>query len=332
VLTPKTAISEISTGLGMLQYDDIDAALAARPAAMRNVRTTEWDALLAAWNRAAHRDLFVASWMNGQAFLRASDALRGREPWVIEWKGPQRSVGDEAVPADLRIDHVYLVSCKYQSGIVINASPDHLFERLLVGGHGRRSGTNWFSETAPVEHAALYNSVRDSVDMPLPAEFGALSFQQRRALARSLRIAWPGDAERCYQALVAKVSEESAIRWKSALGANAERMLWRMLRIGSAPYFVLGASRQASMRLRVATPWDWRQVFELRSFAIDARIGGQPMVGWEALVRRKLDGSDATVRGHVEIRWSHGRLCGPPEAKVYLDTPHSEVPGYFVLD
>ena len=38
------------------------------------------------------------------------------------------------------------------------------------------------------------------------------------------------------------------------------------------------------------------------------------------------------MRGHVEVRWSHGRFCGPPEAKVYLDTPHADVPGYFPLD
>ena len=38
------------------------------------------------------------------------------------------------------------------------------------------------------------------------------------------------------------------------------------------------------------------------------------------------------VLGHVEVRWSHGLFCGPPEAKVYLDTPHTEVPGYFRLD
>jgi hypothetical protein len=332
VREPKTAISEISTGLGMLQYEDIEAALAARPAAMHNVNATDWDALLAAWSRARHRDLFVASWMNGRAFLRARNALRGREPIAIEWKGPQRSVGDEAVPADLRIDHVFLVSCKYQSGIVINASPDHLFERLLVGGHGRRSGTNWFCETAPVEHASLYDAVRDAVDMPLPPEFRDAGRQQRRALARLLRDEWPGDSERYYGALVKKVSDESANRWKSALGSNAERMLWRILRIGSAPYFVLGSSRRAAVRLRVATPWDWRQEFELRSFTIDAGTGGQPMVTWQALVRRKVDSSDTTVRGHVEVRWSHGRLCGPPEAKVYLDTPHSEVPGYFALD
>jgi hypothetical protein len=34
----------------------------------------------------------------------------------------------------------------------------------------------------------------------------------------------------------------------------------------------------------------------------------------------------------VELRWSHGRFGGPPEAKVYLDTPHHEVPGYHSLD
>jgi len=43
-------------------------------------------------------------------------------------------------------------------------------------------------------------------------------------------------------------------------------------------------------------------------------------------------GEDRTVEGHVELRWSHGRFGGPPEAKVYLDTPHHEVPGYHLLD
>ena len=34
----------------------------------------------------------------------------------------------------------------------------------------------------------------------------------------------------------------------------------------------------------------------------------------------------------MEIRWSHRPLCGPPEAKIYLDTPHDDVPGYVQLD
>jgi hypothetical protein len=48
-------------------------------------------------------------------------------------------------------------------------------------------------------------------------------------------------------------------------------------------------------------------------------------------VRDRLRDTDRTVEGHVEIRWSHGRFAGPPEAKVYLDTPHHDVPGYLPL-
>jgi hypothetical protein len=31
------------------------------------------------------------------------------------------------------------------------------------------------------------------------------------------------------------------------------------------------------------------------------------------------------------VRWSHGKFAQPPEAKVYLDTPHHQVPGYWRL-
>jgi hypothetical protein len=37
------------------------------------------------------------------------------------------------------------------------------------------------------------------------------------------------------------------------------------------------------------------------------------------------------VAGRVEIRWSHGRFSGAPEAKVHLDTHPHEVAGYVVL-
>jgi hypothetical protein len=51
-------------------------------------------------------------------------------------------------------------------------------------------------------------------------------------------------------------------------------------------------------------------------------------VDWLAAVADRETAAPREVRGHVEVRWSHGRFCGFPEAKVYLDTPHREVPGY----
>jgi hypothetical protein len=328
----KTTITEVVTGLGMCT-GELDLAFDYRPSVLHNVGDDVWERLCATWRAGTHRALFHASWMNGRAFLCALDGLHGRRPIAVEWKGPHSAIGDEAVPADLRVDHVYFVSCKYLSDIVLNASPHHLFDRLLAGGHGKRTGIDWYDEVAPAQHAALYRSFRESVGMDLPDSVRELTVVQRRALAHSYErgSAWPGDGEQHYAALVEQVAAASALRWQEALGSNREAMLWRLLRIGSAPYFVLGASARGPMRLRIATPWDWRQRYELRHFTIEPRAGGQPMVAWEAVVRHKSGGEETTVAGYVEIRWSHRRFGAPPEAKVHLKTPHAEVPGYFPL-
>ena len=39
----------------------------------------------------------------------------------------------------------------------------------------------------------------------------------------------------------------------------------------------------------------------------------------------------SAIEGHVEIRWTHGRFSGAPEAKVHLDTHPHAVAGYFPL-
>jgi hypothetical protein len=326
----RTAITEVVTGLGMLGYDDVETALVAAPEALLNVEPSDYEALLRAWKERQHIDIFTAALMNGRAFLAARDGLRDRIPLVVEWKGAHRAPGDEVVPADLRIDHVYLVSCKYLSRIVVNASPHHLFDRLLAGGHGRR-GADWFGEVAPAEHAALYAAVRDELELDLPGAVDALDTKQRRDLGHRLNAGWPGDTVRLYENLVTRVADASADRWRTAIGADAESMLWRLLRIGSAPYFVLGSAATGFLRLRIATPWDWRRDYELRAFEVAPRAGGQPMVSWRAVVRARESKTERVVDGHVEIRWSHGRFAGRPEAKVYLDTPHTEIPGYFPL-
>ena len=108
------------------------------------------------------------------------------------------------------------------------------------------------------------------------------------------------------------------------------RLLWRMLRVTTAAYFVLGTDRTAHLRLRVDSAWDWLQAYELRALEVAPRDAGQPEVGWNAYIRRRSDRAEAVIQGHVEIRWSHGRFFGSPESKVYLDTPHADVPGYNV--
>lgn len=108
-------------------------------------------------------------------------------------------------------------------------------------------------------------------------------------------------------------------------------MLWRLLRLETSPYFVLGSTKSGdAVRYRVATPWDWRQAFRLRSFAVRPVVAGQPLVAWRADVDDLAAGTRRAVGGEVEVRWSHGRFSAV-EAKLHLTTPPSDVPGYFPI-
>jgi hypothetical protein len=332
----RTEVTEIVTGLGTLGAPTLDDALAAGPpAALRNVDAATWDRLREAHRDGGHRGEFLAAWNNGRAFLRSADGLRDRVPAIVEWKGGHRDPGDDVVPSDLRIDHVYLVSCKYLSRVLHNAAPWALFDRGLAGATGPRQDTSWFDAVAPVEHQQLYQVVRrtHAGALDLPEQVTALSSAQRKELRRAIPRDWSPECADAYRRLAVTASERSAARWRERLASPRERvaMLWRLLRLGAAPYFVLGTGPRDSLRLRVATPWDWRAAYDLRSFDVDAEGTGQPRVRWGAVVRDRDAARDVEVAGHVEIRWSHGRFGGLPEAKVYLDTPHQRVPGYFPL-
>lgn len=147
-----TEVTEIVTGLGTLT-PTLDDAFIRRPAQLVNVSDAVWNRVAAFYRDGAYPDSFRTAFGNGQAFFVASDGLRHRAPERVEWKGPQRPPGDDVIPADLRIDHVFLVSCKYLSQVLFNAGPPRLFDRLLVGED--RSTLNWFAATAPQQFQAL---------------------------------------------------------------------------------------------------------------------------------------------------------------------------------
>jgi len=329
----RTEITEIVTGLATYGGDDLATALACPPHTFGGVGHDRWQRLQALERAGRYRAEFAAAWANGRSFFTAEDGLRGRPARVVEWKGPQRPPGADPIPADLRVDHVYLVSCKYNSRIQLNVSPWSVFD-AGADAEGRR---DWYGEVASAEQQALYEVVRFETGLvgSLPVRAEAMTPIQRRELATALgRGPWtsPAAAE-AYTALSAAVATGSARRWRQGLRSERvrEATLWRFLRVAAATYFVLGSDGERMVRLRVGSPWDWRQSFRLRRFEVEPVVSRQPVVRWAATVDDRAAGEARTVDGHIEVRWSHGRFSGPPEAKVYLDTPHHLVAGYWPL-
>lgn len=335
----RTLITEIVTGLGTLGFRDVDHALRVRPAAITNVEDEHFERLAAARQDVTYDRDFEVSWRNGVTFAQATDGLRCRPPWSIEWKGNHRPPRYDQIPADLRIDHVYLVSCKYGSNILTNSSPANLFDRRLADRTRDRS--DWFSDVAPDAYQDFYAACRDWIRSvlgnraTLPELVEELEPTHRVLLKQRLPRRLTGPPADAYRRFAHDVAEASTRRWIDSLATSSlrEEMLWRLLRLQPAPYFVLGESAEgSSLRYRVGTPGDFRSRFRMRSLAIEAQTDrSQAVVGWSAQLVARSSGDERTVAGHVEVRWSHGRFSLSPEAKVYLDTPHHAVPGYFPL-
>ena len=334
----RTLVTELGTALGTLPLADPDSAVARRPPELR-VEGDTWDDLERISRSRRYATELGTAFANGRALLEAPDGLRGRTPLTIEWTGGRRAPGDEVAPIDLRIDHVYLVSCKYESDILANASPGRVFDGLLATS-GTWERDDWYGAVAPDELASLYRACVEATGVEgLPASPSACTKEQLARLRSALggRSYPDAPSQEAYARLCRAVSDASAERWAAQLEASGtadEVMLWRLLRIGSAPYFVLGVDRRSGLpaRYRIASPWDWRDQFELSEFTVAPGGAGQPRVDWSCTYRSRHDGRPGSVAGHVEIRWSHGRFAHPPEAKVYLDTPMADLPGYHRLD
>lgn len=329
----RTEITEIVTGLAMLGFPNLDRVLAVRPDWLIHVGPEHFDRLDAAHDSGEYQDEFAVAWENGKIFLQSSQGLRGRAPFRVEWKGPHRPPGYEQLPADLRVDHVYLISCKYGSNVLHNASPSHLFDRRLSDRMAGQS--DWFSEVASDQYQELYLACRDVVGGRLPVRVGDLQPADRDLLAKAFKRRWPDELVRVYEAFAWAVARVSAERWRSSIDSRPrkEEMVWRLLRLEAVPYFVLGLDAAGNpIRCRIDTPFDFRERYRLVSFDVFPEAAGQPLVGWRIETAERSSGVRAVTQGHVEIRWSHGRFSGAPEAKVYLDTPHHLVSGYRRLD
>ena len=104
---------------------------------------------------------------------------------MIEWTGGRRPPGDEVAPIDLRIDHVYLISCKYFSANITNASPARVFDGLLAT-HGTWDRSDWYALVATAEYQALYRACRDAVELSaFPSDARDLTTEQRQVLRRA---------------------------------------------------------------------------------------------------------------------------------------------------
>ncbi len=326
--TLKTKITEVVTALGAAAPDAElpDAMAGDAAAAIEGLDSVDWEQIRRAYDAGDYALEFAAAFANGKHFVRVE--LEGRKPRSVEWRGGRKTLYHHDLPVDVRVDRVYLISCKYNSKVLLNPSPHALFAEALSSG-GR--GPDWYEETAPAEYAEFYRAcVRRAGLSGFPQRPGELTRGQRDALRKAFPRRLPADLAAPYRRFAGAVAQASAERWLEAAAGRERDLLLKMLRISSVDYFFLGVQRGRAQRLKLLNSADWHRRFRVVRFdAWPARDALQPQVQWAATVEpRAPEEAPRRVEGHVEVRWSHGKFCGNPEAKVYLDTPIERAPGY----
>jgi hypothetical protein len=278
------------------------------------------------------RDLLLRALHNGHEFRRV--VLRGRAPEHVEWSGSGRSVWTSDVPRDLTVDRVWFLQAKYDSTCVLNTAPGTLVDELLADD-APPSRPSWYEEVALAELQAYYRAVRRRPGLEtLPTDVRDVDGPHRAALKAALRSGAevPAAEERTYGELCAAVSVATTLRWRrrlaSATSSQRTQLLFRMLRIGGGPYWLLGTKGSAPVQLAVTDTRSWRNRFTLQRFTVLDAHAGQPQVDWRADVIDTATRTRHPIEGYCEIRWSHGKLMGHPECKVQVATPLEAIPGY----
>ncbi len=331
----RTKITELATALGMTKYPTLKEACQNRPEEIK-IDANIWSDLDKIIDEGEFAQYAQKAFDNGKYFKRHPDGLLDQTVRRIEWTANQKNPGDENIPSDIIVNRTIYISCKYKSNLLHNVAPARIFANALVPQSSKKK-LNWYEHVAREEHNLFCKksiSFFDLANMPdTPDQLIDTQKERLQKCFKPYRSRLPPPLKESYQELISKVSSVSSNKWKEAFNNldKPVRMLWRLLRIYTATYFILGSNDKNDLRIRVCTPWEWNKKFRLQSFDIFPAGKGQPQVNWKAQCLDKKNKSSHEINGIVEIRWSHGKFCGSPEAKVQLKTQHEQVPGYYPL-
>ena len=249
----------------------------------------------------------------------------------IEWKGPSRLAHSVISSQDILVNNIP-ISVKVESNVVYNLSPKNMFVAIPSGFLPKPDvGENWYIETAYDSFNRLYLTLKDALGF----SYGTvLEFEEKASKDERKRIQKFLDSNRkndicddfmnAYIEMCREVARKSAeifndniaLSLKEHPKALHEVLARIFLRLNGIPYLLVCVEKDVSLLWVPDLTTFLRQykIFDVTARADDTRK--QSVVN--ILLRyRDKDKNLRDLSYHVEIRWSHGKFCGNPEAKLY---------------
>jgi len=280
-------------------------------------------------------------------FLDIGRQLRNSYPLFthlsqVTWTGPQKQAATTSASKDLIAANVP-ISVKNKSNVVLNPSPYNLFVTIPSGSMPATSSENWYHETDPNGIQALYLFVQMRSQLALPVTFTTFEETASRTDRDNLQECignFSGNPKRefseLYRDMCRNVSITSANMFnnnlQTALSSNIrnsvlENIVKQFFRVNAVPYILVGLDDNHSFGLQIPDITGWKKSWRIINLTASPDLSrGQSVVNIQMIVQERTSKVNHTMDFHIEIRWSHGKFCGNPEAKLYKEFAWSSVP------
>lgn len=337
--TAKTESTELSVGFGLLNSD---------PLLVKEEELNKFfEGSLAIDKYRDYKREYSANQGLYRQFFNLGLELRNLYPLYnalqhLTWSGPQQQAATTSASKDLIAANIP-ISVKNESNVVLNPSPYNLFITIPSGQMTASNAENWYYTADQQGIGKLYKHVREKSGLELPTEY--LEFEQsvrrdqRKELQRAIGQfsgAVRTEFQTNYQDMCRKVAEYSAQKFNenylaasstNRRGSLGENLIKQFFRINSVTYILAGVDRRRVFALEIPDLTQWKQNWRL--VEVEARpdlTRSQSVVMIGMTLEKKNPKTRFTMNYRVEIRWSHGKFCGNPEAKLYKEFAWADVP------
>ncbi|HHT85005.1 MAG: hypothetical protein ACOX34_04575 [Bacillota bacterium] len=333
--TIKTKTTELSVACGILEHDVLSILSDELPFLFNN--TVDEKTLIDVQREyvsPSNHSLYSSLWAQGK-HLRAN-----YEPFNsvsnVSWTGGLRQSSTVSASKDLVVAGTS-VSVKGKSNVIYNLSPTNLFEQIPSGQLMAAHSENWFLKLVPKELNDLYKiASRYLPSLPDDVETfeGSATSTHRQILrdhiANSSRETQESFSHK-YLEMCHKVAEISSNMFNTnferafcsaSRSALVDSIIKIFFRLDSSPYLLVSLDWDGPLSQVIPSITEWKQHHQFVSLVATPNLSKkQSVVDFILTIRENSTRQDRSYKFHAEIRWSHGRFCGNPEAKLYKDFP-----------
>lgn len=338
----KTEATELAVGFGIL---GVDPATAVYADVADRFEGTLTENKFATFQDTYRRNTDLARPIETLWFL--GDRLREEHPELfparltVRWLGGVQQAGTVRGAKDLEVGTT-VISVKADSRVVMNCSPTNLFVQLPQGELTSTVGDDWFILTAHDEFQALFELVNGVTEYSSVADFMTKTSRAEKKVlglvCQVLQGAQAQEFQRRYVSMCRVAANVSAAMFTAYLqktlatnraGALREQVLGHFLRLDSTRYILAGLEGREPFAVLIPSLTEWRSHFELATIIAEPDLQAEQGKVKFFLSVKGRSGAVQEVPYHAEIRWSHGKFCGNPEAKLYRDFPRWDMaPGF----